>query len=87
MARFLAKRFHLITSTLPRSNPTNTLQKAFLSSTSLEWLSKFTNYEQKGVPDAAGTDTDRGFDLVRHSFCTQCAPPPIGDATYPNNIL
>jgi hypothetical protein len=35
------------------------------SSSALEWLEKFINYEQRGVPQAAGTDSDVGFDLVR----------------------
>lgn len=30
----------------------------------LEWLERFTNWERRGVPAAAGTDTDAGFDLV-----------------------
>jgi hypothetical protein len=34
------------------------------STSALDWLASFTNYEQKGVPDAAGTDTADGFDLV-----------------------
>lgn len=29
------------------------------------WLARFVNYEQRGVPAAAGTDSDAGFDLVR----------------------
>lgn len=31
----------------------------------LEWLERFTNWERRGVPPAAGTDSDSGFDLVR----------------------
>lgn len=30
------------------------------------FLGDFVNYEAKGVPDRAGTDTDDGFDLVRN---------------------
>lgn len=29
-----------------------------------QFLGDFVNYEAKGVPDRAGTDTDDGFDLV-----------------------
>ncbi len=29
-----------------------------------QFLEDFVNYEAKGVPDRAGTDTDDGFDLV-----------------------
>ncbi len=38
---------------------------AAYSSSALDWLAQFINYEQRGVPTAAGTDTDAGFDLVR----------------------
>lgn len=31
----------------------------------LEWLERFTNWERRGVPTAAGTNSDAGFDLVR----------------------
>lgn len=37
---------------------------AHSSSSAFEWLASFTNHERTGVPDAAGTDTDAGFDLV-----------------------
>lgn len=39
-----------------------------------EWLAGFTNYEQKGLPTAAGTDTADGFDLVRCPPCRQPCP-------------
>ena len=29
------------------------------------FLQEFVNYEAKGVPDKAGTDTEDGFDLVK----------------------
>ena len=35
------------------------------SSAALAWLERFVNYERSGVPAAAGTDSDAGFDLVR----------------------
>jgi len=34
------------------------------STSAIDWLATFTNFEQKGVPDAAGTDTADGFDLA-----------------------
>ena len=37
------------------------------------FLQEFVNYEAKGVPDKAGTDTEDGFDLV--SACLI----PLGD--------
>jgi len=45
----------------------------------LEWLASFTNYEKTGVPDAAGTDTERGFDLV--SFTSPLEFLLLRDAT------
>ena len=30
-----------------------------------QFLQEFVNYEAKGVPDKAGTDTEDGFDLVK----------------------
>ena len=43
------------------------------SSSALEWLKKFVNYEQRGVLQAAGTDSDAGFDLVRTKLaCAAC---------------
>lgn len=38
---------------------------AAYSSSAINWLAQFINYEQRGIPAAAGTDTDAGFDLVR----------------------
>jgi hypothetical protein len=38
---------------------------SYSSGAALDWLGRFTNYEQQGVPQAAGTDSDAGFDLVR----------------------
>ncbi|PRW57665.1 putative dihydrofolate synthetase isoform X2 [Chlorella sorokiniana] len=35
------------------------------SAAALAWLERFVNYERKGVPAAAGTDSDSGFDLGR----------------------
>lgn len=35
------------------------------STSALQWLDRFVNYEQRGVPAAAGTDSGAGFDLVR----------------------
>ncbi|KAI3425824.1 hypothetical protein D9Q98_007799 [Chlorella vulgaris] len=38
---------------------------SYSSGAALDWLGRFTNYEQQGVPQAAGTDSDAGFDLGR----------------------
>lgn len=38
--------------------------RAFSSSPGIEWLNQFINYEQKGVPQSAGTNTAEGFDMV-----------------------
>lgn len=45
-------------------------------STATDWLDRFTNHEQKGVPVAAGTDSQAGFNLVRavHSSACNLAP-------------
>lgn len=46
------------------------------SSSALDWLASFTNYEQRGVPAAAGTDTAAGFDLGRvHRLCAALGDP------------
>eukprot|EP00887_Chlorella_sp_A99_P008060 scaffold12.g8060.t1 len=42
-----------------------TLRAAPYSTMASEWLARFTNYEQRGVPAAAGTNTAEGFDLGR----------------------
>lgn len=45
------------------------------SSAALAWLERFVNYERRGVPAAAGTDSDAGFDLVRSPGLEwQCSP-------------
>ncbi|KAL4858271.1 Dihydrofolate synthetase [Chlorella vulgaris] len=38
---------------------------SYSSGAALDWLGRFTNYEQQGVPQAAGTNSDSGFDLGR----------------------
>ncbi|KAL4430613.1 hypothetical protein ABPG77_005853 [Micractinium sp. CCAP 211/92] len=49
---------------------------AAYSSSALDWLAQFINYEQRGVPTAAGTDTDAGFDLGRmHRLLTDLGEP------------
>lgn len=49
--------------------PAATLSAAAFSTatggSALDWLARFVNHEQRGVPAAAGTDSDAGFDLVR----------------------
>lgn len=47
-----------LNSTLPGSDPA--LDTELL-------LQKFVNYEQQGVPDNAGTNGKKGFDLVRQA--------------------
>lgn len=37
--------------------------------TGMDWLSRFTNFEQKGVPKNAGVDCDEGFSLVWFCSC------------------
>ena len=56
------------------------------SAGALDWLRKFTNYEQSGVPQAAGTNTDAGFDLVRgrnQRRPVACRAPPHSVAECP----
>jgi hypothetical protein len=38
-----------------------------------EFLNRFVNYERKGVPSGAGTDTKDGFDLVTYRL-DSCLP-------------
>ncbi|PSC74504.1 dihydrofolate synthetase [Micractinium conductrix] len=49
--------------------PAATLSAAAFSTatggSALDWLARFVNHEQRGVPAAAGTDSDAGFDLGR----------------------
>ncbi len=40
------------------------------SAAALAWLEQFVNYERRGVPPAAGTDSDAGFDLVSAAWLT-----------------
>ena len=49
----------------PRNAPALSTALSPYSTSALDWLASFTNYEQKGVPAAAGTDTADGFDLQR----------------------
>jgi hypothetical protein len=59
-----------------------TISVSRFSTAALDWLASFTNYEQKGVPDAAGTDTPDGFDLASiHFFFSypQCSAPLPAD--------
>ena len=52
-----------VSHSLP-SHPWHPAGMAPYSSTALAWLDNFVNYEKRGVPQAAGTDSDAGFDLV-----------------------
>ncbi|KAL4522790.1 hypothetical protein Ndes2437A_g07544 [Nannochloris sp. 'desiccata'] len=60
---------------LPSSSPFPASTSRY-STSALDWLAAFNNYEQKGVPDAAGTDTADGFDLARVHKLMQALDSP-----------